>query len=499
MPEHVAQYQVSVTRTEVASYPDAAPFSPDTAYPEYTHDHLSPSKNPVYSGVRRVLALAGMDAAYVETARWNPLGDFVGPGGTVVLKPNLVRERHPRDSGGWRYILTHGSVVRAVADYAFTAVGPTGRVVVADAPQTDSSFSAIMHILGMDDLQRFYRERGFTLDLIDLRKEEWTTVDDVVVARHRLVGDPGGEMSFDLAAASEFVGHSGTGRYYGADYDSRVVNFHHRGGRHAYLLSGTVMRSDLVVNLPKLKSHKKAGITLGLKNLVGVNADKNWLPHHTEGRPDSGGDEHPSRNTRHSLERAVATKLQRVALAAPRLGGGILRVARRGGSQVFGDGDSVVRSGNWWGNDTVWRMCLDLNKIVEYGRADGTVAHTPDPNRRHIVLVDGVIAGHRNGPMNPDALPSRLLACGTIPAAVDAVVTYLFGFDPDRVPVVRQAFMCRSLPLASGNWREIQVVSDHDPWNVRLGALPVEVTLHAEPHFAWKGHIEHEPRTAVHR
>ncbi|WP_206443042.1 hypothetical protein [Candidatus Protofrankia californiensis] len=129
MPENTAsQYRVAVTRTQAASYPDVAPFSPDTAYPEYAHGHLGPTTNPVYSGVRRVLALAGMDAAHVDTARWNPLGDFVPPGGTVVLKPNLVRERHPRDPQGWQYVLTHGSVVRAVADYAFAAVGTAGRV-----------------------------------------------------------------------------------------------------------------------------------------------------------------------------------------------------------------------------------------------------------------------------------------------------------------------------------------------------------------------------------
>ncbi len=500
MPKNIAfQYRVAVTRTQTASYPDIAPFSPDTAYPEYAHGHLGPATNQVYSGVRRVLALAGMDAAHVDTARWNPLGDFVPPGGTVVLKPNLVRERHPRDPQGWRYVLTHGSVVRAVADYAFAAVGTAGRVVVADAPQTDSSFSAIVGVLGLDELRRFYQERGLRLDLIDLRQEEWTTVDDVVVARRRLAGDPGGAIAFDLATASEFVGHSGAGRYYGADYDSRVVNSHHIGGRHEYLLSGTALRADLVVNLPKLKSHKKAGITLGLKNLVGINADKNWLPHHTEGRPDTGGDEHPSRSSRHSLERAVATRLRRAAALSPRLGGRVLRVARHQGSQLFGDGDTVVRSGNWWGNDTVWRMCLDLNKILEYGRPDGTVAETPDPNRRHIVIVDGVIAGQRNGPMNPDPLPARLLACGTTPAAVDAAVTYLFGFDPERVPVVHQAFACRSLPLAHGDWRDIEIVSDHDPWRGGLGSLPVEAVLRAEAHFAWHGHVEHEPPPAVPR
>ena len=54
------------------------------------------------------------------------------------------------------------------------------------------------------------------------------------------------------------------------------------------------MKCDLFVNLPKLKTHKKTGITCSLKNFVGINGDKNWLPHHTEGVPANGGDEFPS-------------------------------------------------------------------------------------------------------------------------------------------------------------------------------------------------------------
>ncbi|OHV46245.1 hypothetical protein CC117_00930 [Parafrankia colletiae] len=482
-------YRVAVTRTEQAVYPSVLPFSPDIAYPEYGFGHLDNEPNAAYAAVRRVFALAGLDPAGVGTTRWNPLGEFVPPGGTVVLKPNLVCQAHPRDPAGWRWVLTHGSVIRAVADYALRAVGTAGRVVVADAPQTDSSFAGIITVLGLDGLRRFYRERGYTFDLLDLRQEEWTSRGGVVVARRRLPGDPASAVAFDLGAASEFAGHPGTGRYYGADYDSRVVNGHHTGGRHEYLLSGTVLQADLVVNLPKLKSHKKAGITLGMKNLVGVNADKNWLPHHTEGWPGNHGDEHPRPGPAHRLERALAGGLRWAALAWPQLGTGALRVARRGGTRVFGDGDTTIRSGNWWGNDTVWRMSLDLNKIIEYGWPDGTLAERPRPGR-HLVLVDGIVAGHRNGPMDPDALPGRLVAFGTTPAAVDAAATVLFGFDPDRIPTVRQAFRCRRLPLAAGDWRDVELVGDDPTWQGRIGLLRPAASLQAEPHFAWRGQVE---------
>src|SRR5205823_8929519 len=55
-------------------------------------------------------------------ANWNPLATLIEPGETVLLKPNLVKEKHPRDPQGWKYVLTHGSVIRAVADYAWKAL-----------------------------------------------------------------------------------------------------------------------------------------------------------------------------------------------------------------------------------------------------------------------------------------------------------------------------------------------------------------------------------------
>lgn len=49
--------------------------------------------------------------------------------------------------------------------------------------------------------------------------------------------------------------------------------------------------ADVFINLPKMKVHKKTGVTLSLKNLVGINADKNWLPHYSGGSPRNGGDQ----------------------------------------------------------------------------------------------------------------------------------------------------------------------------------------------------------------
>src|SRR5207253_2420192 len=157
----------------------------------------------------------------------------------------------------------------------------------------------------------------------------------------------------------------------------------------------------------------KAGITVSLKNLIGVNADKNWLPHHTEGDPTRGGDEHPAPSLVHRLERRGVAALRWLSLRAPGIGPRIHQRARAVGGKVFGETEDVVRSGNWSGNDTIWRTCLDLNKIALYGNTDGTMRPAgADNRRRHFVLVDGIVAGDRNGPVYADRKPTGLLLFG---------------------------------------------------------------------------------------
>lgn len=485
----LATNKVAAWRGKSSEYCSRPPFSPHESYADYEFEDLSGEPNPAYEAVRGCFWTAGLDASNYGGSHWNPLGELIRPGETVLLKPNMVHQRHPRDPQGWRYVITHGSVIRAVADYVWKAVGPTGKIILADAPQTDASFTEMVRLLGLDRIRDFYRARGLDLEVIDLRQEEWNTRSEVVVERRKLPANPYGAIAFDLGQASELADHRGSGHYYGADYDKGVVNRHHSGGKHEYLIAGCAIKCDVVFSLPKWKTHKKAGITASLKNLVGVNADKNWLPHHTEGSRAQGGDEHPNPDLRHRTERQMAAAIRGVSHRVPRVGPWIHRMARRAGKPVFGDTEQTVRSGNWYGNDTIWRMCLDLNKIVFYGNADGSIRTSGRANRkRHLVLVDGILAGEGRGPMNPDPVPAGVALFGIHPPSVDAACAYLMGFDPEKIPIVARAFQCTNLSLSDHAWRDIEVRSNIAGWNMPLPEI--YDTFHFEPHFGWKGHIE---------
>jgi uncharacterized protein (DUF362 family) len=366
-----------------------------------------------------------------------------------------------------------------------------GKVIVADAPQTDSSFAKICQVLQLDAVYDFYRRKGLDFEIIDLRREEYVNEDGVIVKRLTLQGDPHGYIAYNLGAASEFADHRGGGRYYGADYDDGEVNRHHTCGKHEYLIAASAMQPDVIFSLPKLKTHKKVGITVSLKNLVGVNGEKNWLPHHTEAGRTDPGDERPRAVAGRPLERLLVKPLRHLSLHSPKFGTWVHRQMRRYGRQVFGDTEEVIRSGNWYGNDTAWRMCLDLNKIVIYGNLDGTLRPgLPEHRRRHFALVDGIVAGQGRGPMNPDPVAAGLLLFGVHCPSVDAASAWLMGYDPERIPIVRQAFRCRHYPLADWDWRDVRVVSNRADWNHHLPDITDEATFHFQPHFGWAGWIE---------
>src|SRR5262249_31683589 len=277
---------VALCRSPRTAYPVLAPFDPPEVYPEFsgkTGTARTDPSNAVYACVRESFRLLRLDITNFDRPNWNPLKSLVLPGNHVLIKPNWVKEGHHLD-GSWEQIITHGSVIRAVIDYVRLALGGRGRISLADGPMLSSDFGEIIRRSSIDEVMRHARQadRRIETEILDLRTIFLETRDDVVVRRHRLQGDPRGEVVVNLGRSSLFHGFHGEGRYYGADYDSEEVNNHHRGDVQEYKLSGTAMRADVIIDVPKLKTHQKVGVTLAVKGVVGLNCGRNWLPHRTQ-------------------------------------------------------------------------------------------------------------------------------------------------------------------------------------------------------------------------
>ena len=415
--------------------------------------------------------------------------DFVRPGDRVVLKPNWIRdadERYPGQDNRWQHVITHTRVLEAVIGWVAPRLQGRGSITLCDAPQTDSSFTRIRQRAGVDAMVEACRKQfpGIEIAVCDLRPEEWESRDGVTVAKRALPGDPLGSTVVALNENSEFVGFKGLGKLYGASYDTAETNRRHEGSHHEYKLCRTPMDADVLINVPKLKTHKKVGLTCALKNLVGINADKNWLPHHTEGTPDMGGDQFPAATTKARLEHTWMGAAKRWVNRNPALAW-LLIPAKKVARLFFGDTQKVVRSGNWHGNDTCWRMVIDLNKcLLNYG-GDGRPRAQP---LRYLAVVDGIVGGEGNGPMAPDPVDAGVILAGANPLTVDCVAATVMGFDWRRIPLLADAFQSDKLPIASGNADEIPVVSDDPAWNGSLGTM--KNTCRFRPHFGWTGHIE---------
>ena len=485
--------QVAISMAD-GTYPEHPPYSPAQHYPEYPHDAatLSGEANPAYDAVRQALHLLGLDEANYGTPKWNPLGHLIQPGQMVVLKPNFVRDYRETHEGHDDCVVTHGAILRAVADYVYIALRGEGRIVIADAPQNDANFAGVLAITRAAEVQEFFHTQAkFNLELYDLRPERADKINGVIVGHEALPGDPAGFVKVNLGQHSLFAEIEELCHLlYGSEYDRSELCSHQHGDTHEYLICRTILDADCIISLPKLKTHKKTGLTVNLKNLVGINGNKNWLPHHREGTPSEGGDQYADNGMKQRVERRVVEQFKRVfpllGPLRPLLGG----AAARFGKRVFGDTNkSTIRSGNWYGNDTTWRMVIDLNRILYYARPTGELAS--QPARRFFSFVDGIVAGEGNGPLDPTAIQAGVVLAGGNPVTIDLACARLMGFDYRKIPMLRRSLESHALPLVQYAYEDVTSRSNDSRFDGPLAAWP-NGSLSFQPHFGWTGHIELE-------
>lgn len=414
--------------------------------------------------------------------------DVVGPSDTVLVKPNWVQERH-QTKDEWVQMITHPAVITAVVELLVERLERGSKLIVGDSPMTPANFEEIVALMPHEAWRDLCQSKGISFELIDMRNEQWSTSNDgVILSSRTLSGDPAGSFLFNLRdEESEFWGKAvPPAGLYGASYDLAETNKAHDGHNNLYEMAGSVINADVFVNLPKMKTHRKAGMTCSLKNLVGVSTNKNLLPHHTMGTPDEGGDQFSSSSGSQKLEGAMTKGAKSVANAIGPLAY-LLVPLKKMAKLLWGDNKKVARNGGWWGNDTLWRTILDLNKVLFYGNAEGELNESS--RKRYISIVDGIVAGEGEGPLEPDAVEVGALVCGNNPVAVDFVVAHLMGFDYRRVPSVSNAFSIRRYPLFTGGPEDIRCRLDDEDW---VPAISLSPLCRFRPAAGWVGHVEIE-------
>lgn len=512
--------RVVAYRDPELDYPSAVPFDPDELFPEYLFSSAAVADtNSVYAAVRAVLHSAGLDEDRFGTSEWNPLGELVPVGGTVLIKPNWVRHYHPLDYDLFGMI-THPAVLRPLVDYAYKAVGPGGRIWIMDAPLYDTDFQQLSKVCQLTEFESVMRSRGVPLTIADLRSLVVKMDRGVVVERMRQDAWASEGVVFDLAEASELFELGPTlQNIFGSDYNRRLTTSLHRRvnghQQHCYRISRRALEADLVISVPKLKTHKKTGVTLNVKNMIGINTDKNYIPHFRVGSPAQGGDEYPDTRSvikqarRRMVRGARETVLGRLGPGGERLAHLFMtmllaardkaRVADPSAEDFAPAVDEVdvfyqsvqgdaFRHGDWWGNDTCWRSALDINKILFYGTIEGMLAETR--TRKYFSLIDGIIAGDQLGPLAPSPRREGVLVAGFDPLSVDRVATQIMGFDPNLIRDQARASHLTKYRLTDSDL-PIRVTSNQVEWNetIKPGS-----SLNFRPHYAWTEYFQKASR-----
>jgi uncharacterized protein (DUF362 family) len=316
--------------------------------------------------------------------------DFIEPGMTVFIKPNWVASR-------WREscqhkdtlysVITHQSVIEAVADKVVLALKGNGKIIIGDNPSIDADFEELMRFTSIRKLITKY---DVPCEILDLRPLVCKDLKDYgkKSKMHPQVGDPRGTYEVNLGRESLLCDmDSALFRGVFDERDDAIAS--HTGDTQLYTFSKSLFDADVYISIPKLKTHHKVGATLNLKGLVGSITEKNQLVHWRVGIPETGGDEYPDRESFEAEKNA-----------------------------------EVKHRGAHPGNDTIWRMVVDLYKAM-YKR-----------KRKYFSVVDGIIAGEGHGPFCPNSKSSNVLIAGNDLLATDIVAVRFMGIDPLKIKYI---------------------------------------------------------------
>ncbi len=317
----------------------------------------------------------------------NPLGGIISPGNTVFIKPNWVASRwrascSHRDS--LYSVVTHPHMIEAVVEFVAEALHSKGQIIIGDNPSIDADFNELMEKSDIKTLQKRYAGLVSVLDLRPL-----ICTDLRYYGKQKLMasqqGDPKGSIEINLGNDSLLYGIDPS-NFRGVFDEREETIASHSNENQLYTYSRSLYDADVYISIPKLKTHQKVGATLNLKGLVGTVSNKNQLVHWRVGYPETGGDEYPNREAWEAGQKA-----------------------------------KVTHRGAWPGNDTIWRMVVDLYK--GFSRKV----------RKYLSVIDGIIAGEGQGPFCPTSKFANTVIVGDDLLVTDCAAVRYMGFDPSRI------------------------------------------------------------------
>ena len=304
------------------------------------------------------------------------------------------------------------------------------QVVIGDAPIQGCNWDKMISVTFKNQINKLSDDYQIPVYIKDFRRRvyriaENSPKDDLKPSSDYVV--------FDIGRNSllEPITESGKNKFRVTNYNPERMLLAHAPGIHKYCIVKELFNADIVFSLPKIKTHQKTGITGALKNLVGLNGDKDFLPHHRIGGTGFGGDCYPGNSyLRYWSELALDR--------ANRNQGKIeywfwQKISSLLWNFSFPGLEHNLTAG-WHGNDTAWRMVLDLNKIIEFGKPNGTISSKSQ--RQIYSICDGIVGGQGDGPLNPEPLPLGIISITNNSLVNDKAMAILMNFPLIKIPLL---------------------------------------------------------------
>jgi uncharacterized protein (DUF362 family) len=387
----------------------------------------------------------------------------------ILIKPNWVK--HSKTEADEICLRTHDQFLLAVLEVILEK--RPSEVVIGDAPIQGAVWDKILHETLINCVQSLSEKYKIKISIKDFRRTTFNPAVNRISKERQPDSD---YLIFDLGKSSslEPITAKARNQFRVTQYDPDRMTQVHQPGTHKYCITKELVNADIIISLPKIKTHQKTGITGTLKNLVGFNGDKDFLPHHRLGGTQRGGDCYPGGNLLRYWAELMQDKANR------RIGEKYYRIWIRLSSLLWKlsfPGDEHSLGGGWYGNDTTWRMVQDLNYIVTYGNSEGSFSR--QPQRTIYSFCDGIIGGQGDGPLNPEPLPLGVLCFTNSSLCADRCFATLMGFDFEKIPLLDS----------------LNNASDNDNTSLKLNNNEIVINdlknyaISTLPSRGWKNHL----------
>ncbi len=391
-------------------------------------------------------------------------------GKRILLKPNWVR--HSIKEKDKICLRTHDSFLLAALEVILRK--RPAHVAIGDAPIQGANWSDIAHEKLVTGVEEMSRKFNIPVRIKDFRRTIFNPATNRPLSNRNSLDN---YLIFDLGKDSflEPVTPFSKNPFRVTCYNPDRLAETHGPGMHKYCITKELFESDVVISLPKIKTHQKTGVTGAIKNLVGLNGDKDYLPHHRIGGIGMGGDCYPGGSLLRYWSELAMDQANR------KQGKAIYKFWQKMASLLwrlsFPKNVHQMAAG-WYGNDTTWRMVLDLNKIATYGNSEGKICSSPQ--RVVYSLCDGIVGGQGNGPLSPEPLPLGIISFSNHSYMTDICMAELMGVDIQKIPLLSAA------QEASKN-QEISISMDNKP--VSRNQLR-NFSIKASPPSGWVGYLD---------